>query len=141
MPTLIETLQVQHDEIMRIIERLSAALKRADLSGVCTELDALGSALKAHLAIEDAQLYPALTLAAEQTQLEVPTKIARTYEHNMSTISVALTAFLEKYSHAFSLENFGRDWVLVSQLLRDRIESEEATLYPLYRSWVVRAER
>lgn len=135
---LIETLRIQHLEINRAVSRVSDAADRDDMPAVCAALDALAAGLLAHLAMEDAHLYPALTRAAEQTQLEVPARIARTYEHNMATISVALTAFLEKYSHAFVMAEFRRDWLLVSQLLADRIESEEATLYPLYTSWVDR---
>ncbi|HUS33480.1 MAG TPA: hemerythrin domain-containing protein [Kofleriaceae bacterium] len=135
-PKLIETLHVQHDEIKRLAAQVAAAADGGDIRAVCTGVDALGVALLAHLALEDAHLYPALTTAAERTQLEVPARIARTYEHNMATISVALKAFIEKYSRDFSMADFRRDWVLVSQLLGDRIESEEATLYPLYTSWV-----
>ena len=138
MQKLIETLHVQHEAIRRVVAQVAEAVEHGDMPGVCAAIDALASALLAHLAIEDAHLYPALTKAAEDTQLEVPARIARTYEHNMVTISVALKAFLEKYSHAFVMDDFRRDWVLVSQLLSDRIESEEATLYPLYTSWVER---
>jgi hemerythrin-like domain-containing protein len=134
--TLIETLQVQHAEIARRVQCVNDALNRGSMSDICVELDGLRAVLRTHLAMEDARLYPALTRAAEQTQLEVPAKVARTYEHNMQTISVAVEAFLERYGHAFSLDDFRRDWALVSQLLADRIESEEATLYPLYNSWV-----
>jgi len=133
--TLIESLQVQHKEIVRLVRTVTEASNRGSLEDTCRELDALGAALLAHLHLEDTKLYPALTRAAEQTQLEVPAKIARTYEHNMQTISVAVTAFLEKYAHAFELEDFRRDWALVSQMLSDRILSEETTLYPLYDSW------
>lgn len=136
MPDLIATLHAQHAEIERLAAQVSAASDRGDVPALCQALDALGAALLAHLATEDARLYPALTEAAERTQLEVPAKIARTYAHNMETISVALRAFLEKYSRSFELQDFRRDWLLVSQLLSDRIQSEEATLYPLYRSWV-----
>jgi hypothetical protein len=138
MTDVMHTLHVQHEEIARIILRIDDATARADLTAVCTEVDALAVALLAHLEIEDTWLYPALTRAAEQTQLEVPAKIARTYQHNMQTISVALKAFIEKYTCSFSLDDFRRDWPLVSQLLSDRIRSEEATLYPLYTSWVLR---
>ncbi len=136
MPKLIETLHAHHVEIRRLAARVDAAAKGDDKPAVCSALDALGSALLAHLALEDARLYPALTAAAERTQEEVPAKIARTYEHNMVTISVALKAFLEKYSREFSIDRFRSDWALVSQLLYDRMASEEGTLYPLYGSWV-----
>lgn len=136
MKSLIETLHLQHEAIALTVDRIDAATRSGDVSAVCAELDVLAVELLAHLELEDGRLYPALTRAAEQTQLEVPAKIARTYEQNMQTITVALRAFLEKYSRKFVLEEFQRDWPLVSQLLTDRIASEEATLYPLYMSWV-----
>ncbi len=139
MSDLIAILHAQHEAIIRISERVTEATQRGDAPSVCRELDALAVALLAHLEVEDSHLYPALTRAAEQTQLEVPARVARTYEHNMQTISVALKAFIEKYSRTFELEDFRRDWALVSQLLADRIESEEATLYPLYTAWAVRS--
>ncbi|MBA3457845.1 MAG: hemerythrin domain-containing protein [Deltaproteobacteria bacterium] len=136
MLDLIDTLHAQHDEIAQIVDRVNDATTRGDVESVAKELDALATAVLAHLEVEDSRLYPALTRAAERTQLEVPAKIARTYEHNMQTISIALKAFLEKYSHSFVLDDFKRDWPLVCQLLTDRIASEEQTLYPLYTSWV-----
>lgn len=136
MPDLIATLHVQHLEIRRLATQVSDASASGDVATLRSGLDALGTALLAHLAIEDAQLYPALTEAAERTKLEMPAKIARTYAMNMETISVALRAFLDRYSRGLDLVDFRRDWVLVAQLLTDRIESEEATLYPLYRSWI-----
>lgn len=136
MPDLIATLHVQHEEIRRLAAMVSDASASGDVASLRSGLDALATALRAHLAIEDGQLYPALTEAAERTHLEMPAKIARTYATNMKTISVALKAFLDKYTRGLDLTDFRRDWVLVAQLLSDRIESEEATLYPLYRSWV-----
>lgn len=136
MSTLIETLHVQHAEIRRLAARADAAANSNDKPALCAALDQLGTALLAHLALEDGRLYPALTEAAEKTQEEVPARIARTYERNMETISIALKAFLEKYSRDFTMDRFRSDWLLVSQLLYDRMASEETTLYPLYTSWV-----
>lgn len=140
MKALIETLRVQHEEIGRRIEAIEDALHREDASAVRRELDALATALLAHLAIEDAHLYPALSESASKSGHAIPAKLAATYEHNMKTISVALRAFLEAYGGHFKLDDFRRDWILVSQLLTDRIASEEATLYPLYAAWHSRAQ-
>ena len=137
---LIDSLHAQHEEIKRLIKAIDAALERADESEVRRELDALSRALLAHLAIEDEHLYPSLSRASEERGHDVPSRVARTYEHNMQTITVALKAFLEAYSGTLSLPDFSRDWALVSQLLTDRIASEERTLYPLYNEWLSRNE-
>jgi hemerythrin-like domain-containing protein len=144
MPTprkLVDVLRVQHAELLRLIQRVTEAVERDSERDVSAALASLTAALLAHLAIEDERLYPALTRATNRSALDMPSKIARTYEHNMETISVALRAFLEKYSGAETLDlpSFRRDWHLVSELLVDRIASEEKTLYPLYDSWVTDA--
>lgn len=137
---LLETLLVQHDEIKRSIAAINGALVGSEEAELRRELDVLSTALLAHLAIEDEHLYPSLTRAGEERGHDVPSKVARTYEHNMQTITVALRAFLEAYGGPFALDDFRRDWALVSQLLTDRIASEESTLYPLYKSWLARQE-
>lgn len=135
---LVAVLRVQHVELLRIVRRVNEAVAHDSARDVSAALASLTSALVAHLAIEDERLYPALTRATETSPDEMPSKIARTYEHNMETISVALRAFLDKYSGDLiaDLPSFRRDWQLVSELLADRISSEEKTLYPLYDSWV-----
>lgn len=141
MPTpakLVDVLRVQHAELLHLVQRVNEAVVRDSEWDVSAALASLTSALLAHLAIEDERLYPALMRATNESPHDVPSKIARTYEHNMKTISVALRAFLEKYSGVppLDLPSFRRDWQLVSELLADRIASEEKTLYPLYESWV-----
>ena len=141
MPTptkLVDILRVQHAELLHLVERVNEAVLRDSVGDITAGLAKLTSALLAYLAVEDERLYPALTRAAIESPQEMSSKIARTYEHNMETISVALRAFLETYSGAPNLDlcSFRRDGQLVSQLLADRIASEEKTLYPLYNSWV-----
>lgn len=141
MNTLLTTLHAQHRAVATLAAEVSDAVAHGDCDGIQRSLHALRAALGAHLALEDAELYPALSRAAEQTGLALPTSIARTYEHNMTAISTALTAFLDSYheqrwAQPNALDEFRRDWALVSQLLADRINSEETTLYPLYASWV-----
>jgi len=140
MPTptrLIDVLRVQHGELLRLVDHVNEAVARDSDRDVSAALTSLTSALLAHLAIEDERLYPALTRATNGSPNDVPAKVARTYENNMQTISVALRAFLDKYGgDVIDLPSFRRDWQLVSELLSDRIASEEKTLYPLYDSWV-----
>lgn len=135
---LVQALRAQHAELLRLVDRVNEAVARDSQRDTSDALASLAAALLAHLAFEDERLYPALTRATDHSPLDMPSKIARTYERNMETISVALRAFLDQYSGAPSLDlpSFRRDWQLVSELLADRISSEEKTLYPLYDSWV-----
>jgi hypothetical protein len=130
------TLRKQHGEILEIVRAITAAVAGGSCPEVRTHVDRLRAALLAHLALEDSQLYPELTKAGEESGQALSARIAKTYERNMETISVALKAFLEQYAADFELADFSRDWQLVSQMLSDRIASEEATLYPLYESWI-----
>lgn len=135
---LIDTLHEQHREIGRIVESMTHHLAVSDLDGVRADLARLKTALLAHLAIEDAHLYPALSHAAAAKDLAVAARVAVTYERNMEHVSEALRAFLEQYGgEHIELADLRRDWALVARMLIDRIESEEDQLYPLYRSWVL----
>jgi len=139
---LVDVLRAQHAELLQLVKDVNEAVVRDSERDVSAALISLTSALLAHLAFEDDRLYPALTRVTSESPHDVPSKVARTYERNMETISVALRAFLEKYSgdQSIDLPSFRRDWQLVSELLADRIASEEKTLYPLYESWVKDAD-
>lgn len=136
MGNLVATLRHHHAEILEIVRAITAAVAAGSSPEIRTNVDRLRTALLAHLALEDSQLYPELTKAGEESGRELSARIAKTYERNMETISVALKAFLEQYDGDFEPADFSRDWQLVSQMLSDRIASEEATLYPLYQSWI-----
>lgn len=142
MDDLLPTLHAHHRAIGEIVDTINVELAKGDVAAVQGQLVRLKSAVLAHLALEDAQLYPALTQAARETKLAVPTRVAMTYERNMEHVSAALKAFLEEYTQPQvqpSLDDLKRDWELVARMLVDRMESEEDQLYPLYRSWVLGA--
>ena len=134
---LIDTLRVQHDEIETRVKNITAALASGAVPVVKQELAAFKTALLAHLDLEDRELYPALTEAAAAMPFEVPAQLTRVYQQNMESVSVAIKTFLTAHGgDDLNLVDFRRDWGMVSQLLAHRIDSEELTLYPLYRSLV-----
>lgn len=138
MDKLIETLEGQHHAIRAFVTAVDRHLAAGDGAQARSELARLKVALLAHLDIEDAQLYPALTKAAAETRLDVPMRIAATYEKNMEGVSAAVRAFLDRYAERESkIDELRRDWRLVARMLVERMESEEEQLYPLYRSWVL----
>lgn len=118
---LIDTLSAQHEAIRVIAAAIDVGLAGSDVGRVRVELQRLTLALRAHLHVEDAQLYPALAAAASRTRHEIPARIAITYERNMEHVSAALKAFLERYATGdHELDDLRRDWQLVSRMLIQR---------------------
>lgn len=144
MENLVETLHAQHRAIGELADAITGHLQRGDVVAVQAALRQLSTAVLAHLELEDAQLYPALEKAARETKQPVAGRVALTYVKNMEGVSAALRAFLEHYAAQGAnvvLDELRRDWDLVARMLLDRIESEEAQLYPLYETWALGQKR
>lgn len=136
MGDLLQTLQVQHQDIVQLEDEVDRALGAGDAAALSELLLRLKRTLLAHLELEDARLYPGLLRAAEKTRADIPLKVADTFAKNMQSVTAALKAFLDRYvASQIDIADLRRDWPLVRRLLDDRIESEERQLYPLYRSW------
>jgi iron-sulfur cluster repair protein YtfE (RIC family) len=139
---LTETLKQQHAEVLRQVDIIQAGIEKADRGLIRSELEKLGTALVAHLMLEDRQLYPEIERLATESGSEHLAVVARQFASNMGRISAALLAFLAKYEKPFTdLDAFKRDWSSVLSALEGRIMSEETTLYPLYEKAVRAAER
>lgn len=140
--TLTETLKQQHAEVLRQVDVIQDAIQKADSQLIQRELKKLGTALVAHLSLEDHQLYPELERLATESGAENLAVVARQFSTNMSRISAALLAFLAKYEKPFTdVAAFKRDWSAVLAALSARIASEEVTLYPLYEKAVRSAQK
>lgn len=140
--TLTETLKQQHAEVLRQVDVIQAGIEKADRDLIRSELEKLGTALVAHLMLEDRQLYPELERLATENGAEHLAVVARQFASNMSRISAALLAFLAKYEKPFTdIAVFKRDWSSVLAALSGRILSEETTLYPLYEKAVGAAQK
>ncbi len=134
---LVETLRCQHAELDVLARRVNEALAAGDVSPIKEALVAFEVALLAHLELEDRRLYPALSGAAAATHFKVQLQVIETYQKNMAGVSVVLRSFFEEHAAgSLDVEALRRDWTLILQLLVGRIENEESTLYPLYRSLV-----
>lgn len=146
MEKLVERLHAQHRAIGEIAADISRYLATGDVVAASAALRHLRTAVVAHLELEDAQLYPALEKAARETNAPVPARVALTYVKNMEGVSAALRAFFDHYAakdgeEDVALDELRRDWDLVARMLLDRIESEEAQLYPLYETWALGNKR
>ncbi|GAA4649444.1 hypothetical protein GCM10023116_17180 [Kistimonas scapharcae] len=86
--------------------------------------------LLAHLAKEDANLYPVLWKAAE-TDEKLKTTLEK-YAKDMDQISASALAFFEKYCSHGDEEGFEKDCKGLIRVLCKRIGNEEAVLYRKY---------
>ena len=137
MNALIESLKAQHVAVQAIVLRMNAAIERGDLASVQRELTSLKTGLLAHLAQEDAELYPSLDKAIGQRSNQNLTVLVRSFSTNIGQISEALSRFLEKYEgKTLPLDLFSKEWTHISRVLASRIRSEEETLYPLFQKLV-----
>jgi hypothetical protein len=139
---LIATLKQQHQELVRLVGEMNAVLERGDEAAVFALLSSLSQVLRAHLTLEDREIYPALVRAAEASGDAKMLDTARLFADNMQRITESLKDFLARHETSFHLERFRTGWSTLSGVLAKRIESEEMTLYPLYERRVMnRPER
>lgn len=128
MSKLIRELLVEH-------AHLTDALLNIQRIGVHTEqgrslLMLARDELLAHLAKEDAELYPVLSKAAESDEQLQNT--LNKYANDMHKISASALAFFDKYCSCDQKEGFENDCRGLIRILCKRIRNEEAVLYKKY---------
>ncbi len=135
MGSLVDTLRTQHAAVQKMAAEISQLVARTDIGAISAKLTDLKTALLGHLDLEDKKLYPALIKAAQKKD-PAAAETARMFATNMVGISRVLVDFLGKYEgKKFSADAFAQDWQGILGALAARINSEEATLYPLYEKW------
>ena len=135
MSSLVATLKAQHVAVQKMATEISKLVERKNIAGINAKLTDLKTALLGHLELEDKNLYPALIKAAEKKD-PTAAETARMFSTNMVGISSVLIGFLGKYEGKnFSADAFAQDWQGILGALGARINSEEATLYPLFEKW------
>ena len=135
MSSLVQTLKAQHVAVQTMATEVNQLVERKNVAGINAKLTELKAALLGHLELEDKKLYSALIKAAEKKD-PAAVETARMFSTNMVGISRVLIDFLGKYEgKKFSAEAFAQDWQGILGALAARINSEEATLYPLYEKW------
>ncbi len=142
MNDLIATLKSQHRAVQTEASNLAKAIEARDAGRIRNHLDILTKALTNHLSLEDKELYPPLTRAAQEHRDEVLGRTAAAFTDSMGRITAQLKRFLERHGPAsgpLDLPSFTKDWETILGLLVSRIEAEERALYPLYERWTVEA--
>ncbi len=113
---------------------MQGRVERKNVAAIDGKLTGFKTALLAHLELEDKKLYQALIKAAEKKDPGA-VETARMFSTNMVGISRVLIDFLGRYEgKKFAADAFAQDWQGILGL-GARINSEEATLYPLYEKW------
>jgi hypothetical protein len=134
---LVGTLRGQHEAALKLVGTINERLAAKDIPGVNAALTQLKNALLAHLELEDKKLYPALINAAEAKKNSSLASTTRMFSSNMVGITETLKSFLAKFEgKQFDPKAFETEWKAVVGALGARINSEEATLYPMYQQWV-----
>jgi hemerythrin-like domain-containing protein len=127
--SLVKTLKAQHQAVQRMVAELEGKLQRQDAEAATAVLGRLKEALLAHLELEDRELYPGLVRHAQAQHM---LQVAKTFSSNMEFISQGLKDFLSRHERITDIATFRMEWQGVREVLRQRIHSEETSLYPLY---------
>ena len=128
MTILIEELKKEHSEIV-------AALNEVKKLGILSKegqdkFTSVQTSLRAHLEMEDDQLYPILRKQAEHNKDLKNT--LDLFEMDMENVSTIVREFFDKYSEEFSGEELTEDFEKLFTALSKRISNEEASLYEEY---------
>ena len=129
MSDLVEQLRREHSEIVRSLDRVKA--HRPTSQEGRAELRASRAGLLAHLATEDAELYPVL-LAAAASDPAVG-RVVASFSADAEAISRFADDFFQRYEHgADDGVDFARDFAALYAMLKNRIRREEEQLYAEY---------
>lgn len=128
------TLAAQHELLEEVIDRLGEHLTRGDLLRVKLGVEELRQAFKAHLDLEDAELYPSL-LAPVEAGGEAAAALARNFQETIQPLWQSFTGFAQRQAaqELPEADAFAAEWGPLSQALRARLAAEENALLPLYR--------
>jgi len=125
----------QHQEILMLVKelqpRLDATTLKRDAAPVAEGLQRLAVMLKAHLALEDATLYPKLLAHTDASVAAT----ARRYQQEMGGLRTAFVNYVEGWPTASSIQAAPDGFLAQTQrivaALLARIEMEDGELYPM----------
>ncbi|MBI3149986.1 MAG: hemerythrin domain-containing protein [Betaproteobacteria bacterium] len=131
---LIDKLKRDHQALFASFGAVQSAFKNGDVARAASELSRFRVAINSHLMMEGVRLYAYLDRElAEDVGNQT---LVRDFRQEMDGIGQAVVGFLTKYAELGRNESlsstFGRDLEAVGKVLTQRIQREEALLYPLY---------
>lgn len=135
-PNLVEKLEDDHQDLLRIFGEINAAFADNDYSQVTENLKEFKHGFLDHILVENVSLYVYMKSAFSDDEANI--ELVQEFRSEMDGIGKAVRAFLLKYETigidkdlAASFEN---ELAGIGEALVARIEREESTLYPLYQS-------
>ncbi|MDR2874556.1 MAG: hemerythrin domain-containing protein [Methylobacillus sp.] len=131
---LIAQLQADHRKLLALFTATRNAFAAGDTAHTTENLEHFKSEIQAHLLTEEIRLYVYLenTLAGD----EFNHTLMRNMHREMASIGHDVLGFLDKYStlgkNPALNTSFAADLDHLGEVLVERIQREESTLYPLY---------
>ncbi|WP_395788109.1 hemerythrin domain-containing protein [Aquimonas sp.] len=131
---LIESLKHDHHSLVELFQQIGQTAERGRFNELPALLIAFKTGLESHVIAENVRFYNYVenSLASDEENLA----LIRSFRREMNSIARGVVDFVKKYQRApfndGSRETFLRDYAVVGGLLSQRIQREEANLYPLY---------
>lgn len=133
-PELVTQLQKDHQELLALYGKIKERFEQGDYKEVTHLLNTFRQALQGHLLTENIRLYIYLERSMDQDELNGD--LVRGFRREMDGIAKVAMAFLKKYEmigvDAELAKPFAAEFANLGQVLVERINREENTLYPLY---------
>lgn len=134
-PMLMDSLEKDHVLLKALFQRIGTLLEQNQIDEIRGELVNFKTRLEAHILTENVRFYTYLeqSLAGDMHNAE----LMRDFRREMNTIARGVVSFVKKYqsihvtAQQFRAE-FADDYRAVGELLAQRLEREENSLYPLY---------
>ncbi len=131
---LIDKLKRDHQALLGSFGAVQSTFRSGDIEAAARELGRFRVAINSHLMMEGVRLYAYLEreLAADRANQA----LVHDFRAEMDGIGQAVVGFLGKYAdlgrNPALADTFDRDLEAVGKVLSQRIQREEALLYPLY---------
>jgi len=133
-PGLVEQLQAEHRELVRLYEALVAAHTRGDFDASVANLKHFTYALRAHLLKENLHLYVYLKHVLRHDRES--TELMSALRVEMGKIGRVLNDFVTRYTSSpwdqQAREDLKGELARIAEVLTLRIRQEEDVLYPMY---------
>lgn len=131
---LIESLKHDHHSLVELFQQIGQTAERGRFHELPALLVAFKTGLESHVIAENVRFYNYVenSLSGDEENL----LLIRSFRREMNAIARGVVDFVKKYQRAAfneaTRDAFLRDYAVVGGLLTQRIQREEANLYPLY---------
>lgn len=132
--SLIDTFEAEHQGLLKLFGMIKEAAEKDDFKLVQVKLKQFASILRGHLLTENVKLY--VYLSKELAQDPENKDIIMSFRREMMQIGKVVNQFVTTYDRPAwtndMRQHFLPELLAIGEVLVERIEREENTLYPLY---------